>query len=489
MAVAPMYFQTLTPEQANPYLYGASQRAQIAGQWQNNTARQLQNQQLSAQLPYAGPMAQAQLQGADLSNALQQNTLNYAPQMSQQQLDAAKLANALQQNTLNYAPQTSQANINNTNAQAGYYGSSSQKNIADTGLINQQKMLYLYSIADPATKILIGRQIMMNGGFPQNVGNAQQSAPQQGGQQPAPPPVYSQGAPMPPAQAPMNGGGLPGGVPMRQPMIPNNAPAYMQPQQPMPMGNMPQQAAAMPQQQPGVPSFSGANNPMQMPNSDALYSMLYSNQIKGMGKDPTMGTNRGGAGGTFNNPFTGQTTSSDTNQNTTLDQRTIAALPRVTPLIQSLYKNLAPFQSAGGQAELNSARIGNYIAPGLMQSMAPNATKLPGMYAQGQSALETAPESLLRGWGLPVTNESLERMEAAVKPIFGETGAQYQQRLIGVLHDLQNNSLQSQGRLKSGINVDGQPPVNQASAPPQIMASKVLNGTVYHKINGQWYEQ
>lgn len=61
MTVGPIYFQPLTPDQANPGLYRQRQQALIQGQVQNNIARMLQNQQLNQQVPYAGQMAQAQL--------------------------------------------------------------------------------------------------------------------------------------------------------------------------------------------------------------------------------------------------------------------------------------------------------------------------------------------------------------------------------------------------------------------------------------------
>lgn len=57
----PMYFQVLSEEQANPAIWGAAQRAAIAGQNQQNYGRMLQNAQSLSQLPYAQQMAQADL--------------------------------------------------------------------------------------------------------------------------------------------------------------------------------------------------------------------------------------------------------------------------------------------------------------------------------------------------------------------------------------------------------------------------------------------
>lgn len=61
MALTPMYFQPLSPQQANPMLYGMGQGAAIAGQQQQNLGRMLQNYITGQQVPYAGQMAQATL--------------------------------------------------------------------------------------------------------------------------------------------------------------------------------------------------------------------------------------------------------------------------------------------------------------------------------------------------------------------------------------------------------------------------------------------
>lgn len=85
MAITPMYFTPLTPDQANPGLYAQKQRAAIANQWQDNTNKILQNQQLNAQVPYAGQMAQQELQKAQLANETSGVNLQYLPQDYQTQ--------------------------------------------------------------------------------------------------------------------------------------------------------------------------------------------------------------------------------------------------------------------------------------------------------------------------------------------------------------------------------------------------------------------
>lgn len=79
-----MYFQTLSPQQANPLGYGMQQGAQIAQSWMDTRNRALQNQMLNAQMPYAGQMAQAdlglkqaQVPYMESQTALNQATLPY----------------------------------------------------------------------------------------------------------------------------------------------------------------------------------------------------------------------------------------------------------------------------------------------------------------------------------------------------------------------------------------------------------------------------
>jgi hypothetical protein len=61
MPVQPMYFQPLSFQQANPILSGMQAASQIYGNDMQAQGRNLLNQQLAAQLPYAGQLAQADL--------------------------------------------------------------------------------------------------------------------------------------------------------------------------------------------------------------------------------------------------------------------------------------------------------------------------------------------------------------------------------------------------------------------------------------------
>jgi hypothetical protein len=57
----PMYFQVLSPQQANPMGYGMQQGAQSAGLMQDARLKAIQAALANAQVPYAGQMAQADL--------------------------------------------------------------------------------------------------------------------------------------------------------------------------------------------------------------------------------------------------------------------------------------------------------------------------------------------------------------------------------------------------------------------------------------------
>jgi hypothetical protein len=431
------YFQILSPEQANPLGYGMLQGAQMANSWMNTRNAATQNKILQAQLPYAG-------------------------QMAQQDLVKAQLANALSQNTLNYAPQTSQAAINLTNAQTnaqnalpGYYGSEAQKNLADANLTNQQvKYLPLQASAnaDPLTKLLIGqdfaRRMLGN-----SISNQSPITSNNGGMtiQPAAQPQQ------PNIAAQVAATGIPYALP--SPQMPGNYPT-------LPGGlNQAQGAQVLSQLNNGQPTVSTPVNG----SSPSMYDIMYKNTLAQMTKDPTMGSYRSGSGGTYTDPVTGQSYSTDTTPNTTLDQRTVASIARVKPLIESLSNNLAQFQSASGQSQLGIGRALNYLSPSLANSFAPGWAALPGQYAAGHQALRTAPEALLRAWGLPVTNESLERMEDAVEPVFGETKQQYQQRLTDTMTQLQQNADQSAGRLKAGTTVS-----NQSTSPANSNKSQTV---------------
>lgn len=435
MPISPMYFNPLSFQQASPFLTGFQAGTNIGSQNLANVGTSLQNQLLAARVPYAGQMSQAQLKQAQLQNALSQNTLNYAPQ-------------------------TSQANLNVMRGLPGLYSSESQKNLSDAQLATIQAQLYPYSVSGPLGQLLMAQRLA-SGQQPTN--SAQPGVQSNNGGMT----IQPTGTNVSPGQSPNVAAQFQAtGIPYR---LPTNAGTGNY--QTLPGGlSASQGQQVLPQLNTGPSTTTGNNS-----SSGNLFDIVRGNILTQMGKNPAFGSTRAGAGGTFINPATGSVTSTDTSTNTTLDQRTVAAIQRVSPLINSLSNNLSPFQTASGQGKLRTAQLSNYLL----------GTNLPApnQYAQGKSALEVAPEGLLRAWGLPATNESIERMQAAVEPRYGESSAGYKQRLVNTLQELQQNQSQAKGRLKSGMDVDVDP---QTGAPP---LTKTINGNSYMKINGMWYQQ
>lgn len=434
MPLNPINFQVLSPQQADPFVYGLGQGAQLVNSALAARAQNIKNQVAQAQLPYAQQLAKLGLQKQQIANATAQNTLNYAPQMSQAQLASAQ-------------------------AMPGVYGSEAKKNQAQAAYLGQQASLYPYQVAaglGPLTQLIAGQQLahqLAGNNATSSNGGATINAPAQSANatNQAPPPAFPYRYP---AQSPSAYPVLPGGLNAQQG----------------------QQVANQ------LGTATGTPAPVTPPS---LYDTAFSNAVRQFGKDPTQGSAKGGAGGTYFNPLTGQTTSSDTTANTTLDQQTAAAIQRVSPLLDQLSNNLAPFQTAKGYAGLKLGQALNFS--GLGKSQTPND------YAIGQEALKVAPESLIRAFGLRVTNEALQRMEDAVKPVFGETPDAYKARITNTLAQLQENQTQAQGRLRSGMNV-GQPPADYQTQKQQLMTSsapmtKTVGGKSYAKINGRWFAQ
>jgi len=188
--------------------------------------------------------------------------------------------------------------------------------------------------------------------------------------------------------------------------------------------------------------MGAASSPMMQSAISKIFPDM--NMPQGMVKNPAFGSQRSGAGGTYTDPSTGQVISTPTNANTTQNQRAIQALQRVTPLVEDLSKNMAQFQTAGAKGKLAYQRGANLLG-GNYQG--------PNQYAQAQQDLELAPESLLKAYGLNVTDKSLDTMRNAVKPIIGETTKGYQNRITRTLGLLRENEEQAKSVQSGGYNV------------------------------------
>lgn len=162
----------------------------------------------------------------------------------------------------------------------------------------------------------------------------------------------------------------------------------------------------------------------------------------GFQKDPRMGPARGGQGGTYVNPTNGGVISTDTMENTTTDQRTIAALQRVAPQVERLMQVLPQFQHANTNTQA--------FIQGLSNTYLGTDYRLPSEKAEGHAILNAAPESLLKAYGLNVTDDSMKSMRAMIEPGKGESPEGYRDRLTRNLAEMQMFGDQAKVRLANG---------------------------------------
>lgn len=199
-------------------------------------------------------------------------------------------------------------------------------------------------------------------------------------------------------------------------------------------------------------------------------------------KDKKFGSNKSGAGGTYVDPQTGQVISTPTNATTTQDQRTIMATERVKPLIQDIIKNIPQFQTAQSKAALKLQQIGN---------LAGGNYPLPDQYAQAQQDLELAPESLLKAYGLNVTDDSLKTMKEALTPKYGQTAKGAEKMLYRTLDHIQVTQQQAMNAQSEGIPVgsrvaqgfNGNPNLKSDGNHPQEFASREDAQAYYQSLS------
>lgn len=132
-----------------------------------------------------------------------------------------------------------------------------------------------------------------------------------------------------------------------------------------------------------------------------------------------------------NNPD--QVISTPTEGTITASQNSINAAKRVEPQLERLANDAAPFMSLSGIAGNQIQRAWNLLFPD-------HAGDLPGKYARFQSTLQSAPEALVKAYGLRPTNETIERMQKVIEPYLGETKDQYKSRIkdqLKQIHDEQ----------------------------------------------------
>jgi hypothetical protein len=186
-----------------------------------------------------------------------------------------------------------------------------------------------------------------------------------------------------------------------------------------------------------------------------------------------------GSGKTVVDPNTGKPISVPTGESVTAAQNTINAAERVLPQLEELSDAAGPFLSAKGI-------LGNQLQRGWNALVPSKAGSLPTQYAKFHSLLQSAPEALVKSYGLRPTNETIERMQKVIEPYFGETKEQYKSRILDQLRAIREEQIAvSKKQLSQGFDLSNQNSP-KASFKNNVQATKTINGKTYHKINDQW---
>lgn len=215
------------------------------------------------------------------------------------------------------------------------------------------------------------------------------------------------------------------------------------------------------------------NNGLQVygPNGELLVSQGGPQQAVGnFFKNPMMGSYRTGAGGTYINPQSGEAISTDTTPMATMDQSAISAVQRVMPQINNIIQKLPQFQSGWKNLLTNAQGLGNRWLGGNFKG--------PSERASGFASLDTAPEALLKAYGLRPSEHALKLMRKTIEPSPGETPQGYRSRIIDTLNQLNEFQQQSMSHLKSGV------PLNK---PHQIAPDNAVLAEINRrKKQGSW---
>lgn len=160
-------------------------------------------------------------------------------------------------------------------------------------------------------------------------------------------------------------------------------------------------------------------------------------------------------GTTFYDEGSGSTVSSPTSDLRTDLQKSINAALRVEPQLKALSDAASPFLTAGGLAEMNFERVKNFFKLG-------KEGKLPSQYAKFKSLIQSAPEALVKAYGLRPTNETIERMQKVIEPYYGETKDDYKLRILNTLQSIKDEQIGvSKEQLSQGFTVGETKPTQE----------------------------
>lgn len=164
-------------------------------------------------------------------------------------------------------------------------------------------------------------------------------------------------------------------------------------------------------------------------------------------RDPRFGSTRGGGGGTYINPATGQVVSTDTATQASRDQRAIAGTENVKQYVNTITNTLPKYQTLGSQASLWKDKLSNYVLGTHKQA--------PTDQALGDAAIKASAEGFLNTFQLNATEGNVNTAMEILKPRFGESGDNYKARVISQLTDFAKQEQRAQDRLAGG-NLVGQ---------------------------------
>lgn len=173
------------------------------------------------------------------------------------------------------------------------------------------------------------------------------------------------------------------------------------------------------------------------------------------------------------NPQTGQVISVASPRTVTATQQQLLAAKRVEPQLDRIADEWSDFMDVPGIAKLAGQKVGEAfrVSPETLKSFGiPVDSNLSSKYAKAKATTLTAPESLVKAYGLNATNETLERLEKVIEPQWGESKESYKNRIMQQLAEIKNEQVeQSKQMLGGGINLT--PQANQLPAQPTQLNS------------------
>ncbi len=203
----------------------------------------------------------------------------------------------------------------------------------------------------------------------------------------------------------------------------------------------------------------------------------------GLIKDTATGPGRGGGGATYTDPQTGAKYSTLTPQNVTEIQKQILAADNVADQLDVIIKNMPQFQSGWTQMmEKGAVQLNKWLGAGI---------DLPNQLALGKSAIKLAPESMLKNYGLRVTDKATQDMREALEPIEGETSDGYRRRVLGQLEAIKMRQQRGRDVLGSAISLDPVPsfinsgPGGSPQAGAQPAQGQFVEGQTYRDGSGK----